>query len=236
MSWQHLCCLVSDKSCFDRKHALLQLDIYRPVYYILPMTQKTDTRQRLVDTAAELFHNQSYSATGVATICGQADVSKGSFFHFFHNKQELALAVMDQFRDQISQTLVARAFSPTIPPLQRLEKFVEELYVFQKAQTDKFGHLPGCPFGNFVMEQATQDEVLRQKAEGCLSSLVNYFRTAISDAVQSGALPPVDEQATAEAMLSYIEGIQLLAKARNDPGVIRRLGKAITSIRVPGEP
>jgi TetR/AcrR family transcriptional repressor of nem operon len=34
-------------------------------------------------------------------------------------------------------------------------------------------------------------------------------------------------------MLGYLEGIQLLAKARNDPELIRRLGPAVKSIRVP---
>jgi len=53
---------------------------------------------------------------------------------------------------------------------------------------------------------------------------------AVSDAVQSGAFPPVDEEATAETMLGYLEGIQLLAKARNDPELIRRLGLPFTHI------
>lgn len=140
---------------------------------------------------------------------------------------------MDQFREQISEALIAKTFSPKRPPMERLDRFVKELYTFQKAQTDKHGHMPGCPFGNLAMEQATQDEVLRKKVDGCLRSLAKPIRAAISDAVQSGAIPPVDEEATADAMLAYFEGIQLLAKARNEPELIRRLGPAMKSIRVP---
>ncbi|MBI3547108.1 MAG: TetR/AcrR family transcriptional regulator [Gammaproteobacteria bacterium] len=196
------------------------------------MTQKTDTRQRILDTASELFHTQSFDAVGIALVCDQAKVSKGSFFHFFGSKRDLALAVMDQFQSRIDASLIAKAFSSKYPPMERLDRFVKELYVFQKAQAEEFGHMPGCPFGNMVMEQATQDETLRRKADGCLRSLAKYIQSAIADAVQSGALPPVDEEATAEAMLAYVEGIQLLAKARNDPGLIRRLGPALKSIRV----
>jgi TetR/AcrR family transcriptional repressor of nem operon len=197
------------------------------------MTQETDTRQHILDTAAVLFHTQSYSDVGVATICARAGVSKGSFFHFFPSKRDLALAVMDQFRERIHETLIAKAFSPKRPPLERLDRLVKGLHAFQKAQTEEFGHLPGCPFGNLAMEQATQDEILRQKADGCLRWLASYVQAAVSDAVQTGAIPPVDEQATADAMLGYLEGIQLLAKARNDPELIRRLGPVMTSIRVP---
>ncbi len=197
------------------------------------MIQKADTRQRILDTASELFHTQSFDAVGIAAVCDQAGVSKGSFFHFFGSKRDLALAVMDQFQAQINETLIAKAFSSKYPPMERLERFVKELYVFQKAQAEEFGHMPGCPFGNMVMEQATQDETLRRKADGCLRSLAKHIQSTIVDAVQSGALPPVDVEATAEAMLAYVEGIQLLAKARNDPDLIRRLGPALKFIHVP---
>jgi TetR/AcrR family transcriptional repressor of nem operon len=197
------------------------------------MTQKTDSRQRILDTASELFHARSYDAVGIALVCDRAGVSKGSFFHFFGSKRDLALAVMDLFEERIDETLITKAFSPKLPPMERLDRFVKELYAFQKAQAEELGHVPGCPFGNLAMEQATQDEVLRKKADGCLRSLAKHIRAAVADAVQSGALPPVDEEATAEAMLGYVEGIQLLAKARNDPGLIRRLGPAVKSIRVP---
>ncbi len=95
-----------------------------------------------------------------------------------------------------------------------------------------FGHMPGCPFGNMAMELSTQDEVLRQKVDGIFRSITHYLRAAISDAVQNGTLPEVDEEATGEAMLGYLEGIHLLAKARNDPELIRRLGPAVKTIRV----
>jgi len=193
----------------------------------------TDTRQLILDTAATLFHTQSYSDVGVATICKEAGVSKGSFFHFFPNKQDLGVAVLEQFRENINATLVAKAFSSQYPPLERIHRFVDELYRFQKAQVEQHGHLPGCPFGNVVMEQATQDEVLRAKADGCIRSISNHFRTAVADAVQSGDLPPVDESATADAMFSYLEGIQLMAKSRNDAEIIKTLGAVVTSIQVP---
>lgn len=115
---------------------------------------------------------------------------------------------MDQLGARFGETLIPKAFASERPPLERLDRFVWELYSFQKARTEELGHLPGCPFGNLVMEQATQDDVLRQKIDGILHSIADHFRVAISDAVQSEQLPPVDEEATADAMLGYLEGIQ----------------------------
>jgi len=191
-----------------------------------------DTRQHILDTAATLFHTQSYGDVGVATICKQADVSKGSFFHFFPSKRDLGLAVLEQFRERINETLVTKAFSSKYPPLERLSRLVDELYLFQKAHAKQHGHVPGCPFGNIVMEQATQDEVLRKKADSCISSITAHIQTTLSDAVQNGDLPALDEKSTAEAMFAYLEGIQLMAKARDDAELIRHLGPAVKAIRV----
>lgn len=207
------------------------VDIDQPVYYIGHMT-KTDTRESILVAAGALFHSRSYASVGIAAVCARARVSKGSFFHFFPSKRDLAIAVMDLFRGELDQTIIAKSFSRTLPPMERLDCFIRELYAFQKAQAVDLGHVPGCPFGNLALEQATQDEVLRKKVDGCLRSVAKHIQTALSDAVISGEFPPVDTRATAEAMLAYVEGIQLLAKARNDPELIRRLGPALKSIQL----
>ncbi len=74
------------------------------------MMRKTDTRQQILDTASVLFHSRSYADVGIAAVCDQAGVSKGSFFHFFHSKRDLALAVMDQFRGN-------RSHPPALTPI-----------------------------------------------------------------------------------------------------------------------
>jgi TetR/AcrR family transcriptional repressor of nem operon len=43
---------------------------------------------------------------------------------------------------------------------------------------------------------------------------------------------PLDTAATADAMLAFLEGVILLAKTQNDPEVVRRLGPAITTLRI----
>jgi len=199
------------------------------------MVKEIDTKQNILDTAAALFYMQSYTAVGVATICKDAGASKGSFFHFFNSKQDLAIAVLDQFSGQLGASLVADSIASSLPPLERLDRFISMLYEAQKTYVEETGHLPGCPFGNVAVEQATQDEVIRKKIEECLAGLAQPLRNVVSDAIKNGDMPVVDVEATADAMLSYIEGIQLLAKARNDAEIIRKLGPAIKSIAIPVE-
>ncbi|MEW8500635.1 MAG: helix-turn-helix domain-containing protein, partial [Candidatus Thiodiazotropha taylori] len=59
------------------------------------MSIEMDTKERILATARELFHGRSYADVGIKEICSMANVQKGSFYHFFQSKQDLAMAVID---------------------------------------------------------------------------------------------------------------------------------------------
>lgn len=92
--------------------------------------------------------------------------------------------------------------------------------------------MPGCLFGNLVLEVSTRDEVLRAKLSAVFDKTRKRFEETLQQAVDSGALAPLDVNLTAQAMLSYLEGMILLAKSRNEPELIQKLGPAIKGIRI----
>ena len=51
------------------------------------------TRQTLRDAASRLWTERGYDAVAVSEICGQAGVSKGTFFYYFPTKDHLLLEV-----------------------------------------------------------------------------------------------------------------------------------------------
>ena len=66
-----------------------------------------ETRERLLETAARLFHEQGYAATGVATILREADANSGSLYHFFPNKDALLAGVLEWYRDHLEDDRAA---------------------------------------------------------------------------------------------------------------------------------
>lgn len=194
----------------------------------------TDTRQRILESARDLIYARSYSEVGVAAICDQAGVKKGSFYHFFPSKVELTLAVIDEFFVEFKEQIFSEAFSPALSPMSRFGKLAELAYRFQKDVADETGHTLGCPFGNIAVEMSTQDEQLRHKVAHIFSQMETHFRATLQDAVACGELEPIDIEATAKAMLAYAEGVMLMAKTRNDPEVVRELMPAMANIRIAG--
>ena len=52
--------------------------------------ESPSTRDRILETARRLFHEQGYHATGIATILREAGVNSGSLYHFFESKDAQA--------------------------------------------------------------------------------------------------------------------------------------------------
>ena len=194
----------------------------------LPM----DTKARILHVARDLFHGRSYADVGIKEICDLAEVQKGSFYHFFPSKRDLAMAVIDDMADDWAHGFVAEAFDRDLPPLERLDYLVDAAYYWQKAAKDLEGRMPGCLFGNLALEVSTRDEVLRAKLNAVFTKASSRFRETLEEAVEQGLVAPLDTEATAQAMLAYLEGMILLAKTRNDPEVIRDLGPAIKTLRI----
>ncbi|RDH88586.1 MAG: TetR/AcrR family transcriptional regulator [endosymbiont of Escarpia spicata] len=196
------------------------------------MNVEHDTRTRILSTARVLFHGRSYADVGIKEICDLAKVQKGSFYHFFPSKQDLAMAVIDDMADEWAHGFVAEAFDQNLPPLERLDYMIDAAYYWQKAAKDIEGRMPGCLFGNLALEISTRDDVLRAKLNAVFEKASRRFHEALDQAVELGEVPPLDCEATSAAMLAFLEGIILLAKTRNDPEVIRDLGPAIKTLRI----
>ncbi|MEW8191544.1 MAG: TetR/AcrR family transcriptional regulator [Candidatus Thiodiazotropha endolucinida] len=196
------------------------------------MSIAPDTKERILATARDLFHGRSYADVGIKEICTLAKVQKGSFYHFFPSKRDLAMAVIDSMADDWAHGFVAEAFDEALPPLERLDYMVDAVYFWQKAAKNLEGRMPGCLFGNLALEISTRDEVIRARINAVFNKASARFHQALEEAVENGEIPPLDTEATATAMLAYLEGVILLAKTRNDPDVVRSLGPAIKSIRI----
>lgn len=188
------------------------------------MAPGTDTRERLIATAAGLWHARSYADVGVSEICEAADVRKGSFYHFFPSKRDLALAVIDERWERLGLGAMAPILTGPLAPLDRLRALIERgLQMQAELRAAGDGGAPGCSFGNLAVELSTVDEVLRERLERLFGDWAALIRGALDDAVAAGEIHPIDTGRAARAMLAYIEGLAVLVKTSNDTGAIAEI-------------
>ncbi len=193
------------------------------------MAENTDPRERLLQVAFELIWQQSYGSVSVENICSRADVKKGSFYYFFPSKSDLAVAAYEEHWQQ-RRPVYDRAFSPLIPPLERIENYCNFIYEGQKEKLKKTGRVLGCPFSSVACELSTQDEKIRQKSQEIFERGCKYIENALTDAQKDGLIEKYDTVKKARAISSLIIGMLLSAKVKNDVEVLRDLAPCVMQL------
>jgi AcrR family transcriptional regulator len=78
------------------------------------------SRDKLIDSAIELFGSKGYEATSVHEICKNAGVSKGAFYHYFETKQRIFIVVLENWLEFIKEGVAAAiAAGGTVPDILR---------------------------------------------------------------------------------------------------------------------
>jgi AcrR family transcriptional regulator len=160
-------------------------------------------RQRILDTAAELFYRDGINATGVERLAAESSVSKRTLYQHFPSKT----AVVEEYLRGIEQTVVdATLNGPDASDQTPRERL---LAVFE-APTARGGPLRGCPFHNAAVEAAGTmpgiQEIVRASKRSFIDRLTEH-------AIQAGAADP---QLLGNELGVLYEGAAALATSLND--------------------
>ena len=131
-----------------------------------------DKRQRLVEGARLLLHQQGVEKTTLADIAQAADVPVGNVYYYFKTKDELVQAAIDANAHDI-QTMLA-SFDRHRTPKARLKALV-------RALTDQreVAALYGCPHGTLCSELNKRDDDLERAAGKLMQLLDRLGRAAV---------------------------------------------------------
>lgn len=174
----------------------------------------TTTEERLVETAARLFHEQGYHATGVASILRAAEANPGSFYHAFPSKTDLLRAVLDWYRDHLWPIVMGPVEEAQPDPIERV--FDVLAWYRQGLVASEFRI--GCPIGNLALELGhTIPEIrplLDENFEGWADAILGWLDEA-QDRLPAG----YDRRSLSRFVLTVMEGglMQARAAASIDP-------------------
>jgi TetR/AcrR family transcriptional repressor of lmrAB and yxaGH operons len=171
------------------------------------MPRKTDTRDRVLKTAAALFRSQGYHATGLNQVLAEGGAPKGSlYFHFPGGKEQLAVESL-----QLSGSELCEELKQT----QSLDEVIE-LLGRRLVESD---FQDGCPIATVALDAAGASEQIRQACDGAYVS----WELVIADRLERLGIE--NAQALATTVLAAIEGALLLARTRKDLAPLHRVGE-----------
>lgn len=173
---------------------------------------------------------RSYGSSSVDAICERADVRKGSFYHFFKSKSELAIAALEHLWETSSKPIIEEVFSPARPPLARFERLIELWYQKALDCQKNQGRVLGCPYFNLGAETASIEPEVTEKASEFLDRYQSYLEASLREAKENGQIDIKDPQVTAACIFSMMEGCSTQARIHNDPERVRHFADAFSRI------
>jgi AcrR family transcriptional regulator len=168
-------------------------------------------RQRILDTAAELFYRDGINATGVERLAAESSVSKRTLYQHFPSKTAVVEEYLRGMEQRVADTVIHSRDDLT--PRQRM------LAAFDSS-TALGETFRGCPFHNAAVESAGS---MPGVADIVRASKLGFADWLTELAGQAGAADP--RQLGNQLAVLY-EGAGALATSLDDPEPWARAKKA----------
>jgi len=188
-------------------------------------TNKSDARQRIVETAERLFYAEGVRAVGIDRIIAEAGVAKMTLYNHFPSKDDLILAVL-QYREAQVDEMFAKSIE------RHVRKGMDKLEAFFAALKDWFksSGFRGCSFINARVELADADhpaskfsaqhkekfyEMLKEIITECAGAkAAESLAPAISLMVEGAIVTAVMEQSAKPADVAKDAALALVAQSQ----------------------
>ena len=177
-----------------------------------------ESKLKLIEAATDVIRAKGYAATTVDDICHRAGVTKGSFFHHFKSKDDLAVAAATYFGEMSDDLFAAARYRKLADPLDRLLGYLN----FRGELLQ--GELPDytCLLGTLVQETYATHPHIRAACERGLSS---HIAELTRDVEAAKRLYAPKAGWSAEGVGCFIQaalqGAFIFAKAKQGPDVVR---------------
>ena len=172
--------------------------------------RKTD-REAVIDAALELFRTRGYHHTSVADIAAACGLLKGSVYHYFAGKQDIAAAALDRVIAESRQKIFGLANDPAAPPPARLQNLADAVERFFA------GRDGGCLMGSLALEVGDSIPEFGERVRRYFDDWKAALTTVLEGRYGAARAGELAEDAIARA-----QGAILLMEVTGDPAVFRR--------------
>jgi TetR/AcrR family transcriptional regulator, transcriptional repressor for nem operon len=177
----------------------------------IPTAKGRRTRERILQTAADLFHERGINATTVGDVLRASATGKGQFYQHFPSREALVNEVLERHR----------AFLAGAPPIRSWEDLRGWLLHYLQLQ-HSFAYQRGCPVGTAAYAlQPDQD-----RPRSTLKQIFDHMRQAIAaflaaeqeaGRLRAGAEP----RRLADFTVAAVQGAMLLGLLDRGPAPAR---------------
>ena len=189
----------------------------------------SDSRVRMIRTAARLFRAQGYAATGWRQVVTESEAPWGSQAHHFPGgKEQLGVEALGWAAAGFERAI--RSVFDGAHPADAVQRWTTAA----AAELASSGWRDGCPVATVTLETAHTSDAL---GAACATAL-DGWRTALSEALTARGLAEPAARSLATLVLAGIEGALVLARAERSGEPLETVGRELAALlrdRIPAE-
>lgn len=178
------------------------------------MTVSSDRRQDILQHASGLLRTRGFNAFSHRDLAERTGIKSSSIHYHFPTKQDVGIALICHYREDLSRTLEALN---GLPVAKRLAGFVAP-FVESAQAGDQW-----CLAGMLASDYNSLDDRLRSEVRRFFDVAEHWL--AEQALVLQPELSPNDAQGRAQSAMALLEGALLLARAQQDA---QRMHNALT--------
>lgn len=144
-----------------------------------------NTRQQIIDTAKDIMLGKGFAAVGLNEILKQANVPKGSFYHYFKSKEQFGDALLEDYLDGYLAYIDAKLSPENGSVKARLLAYFQNWLDTQTADTthDK------CLVVKLSAEVTDLSETMRITLKHGTDRIIDRIAECVQEGVYNGELP-----------------------------------------------
>jgi len=185
-------------------------------------SDRPGTRERILDSTAELFRRYGYTGTGLKQIVARANAPFGSIYHFFPGgKEQLGAEVIHRSGRMYEELLTA-----IVDAAPDLESGLWDCFLGAAAVLVETDYADACPIETVALEVASVNETLRLATAEVFAG---WTRAAVARFTAAG-VPAERAEDLALSVIALLEGAFVLARAAKDVQPLRAAGEAAVAL------
>ena len=145
----------------------------------------TDTRQQIIDTAKNIMLGKGFAAVGLNEILTQANVPKGSFYHYFKSKEQFGDALLEDYLDGYLAHIDAKLSPENGSVKQRLLAYFQNWLDTQTADTTQ----DKCLVVKLSAEVTDLSETMRITLKHGTDRIINRIAICVQEGIDKGEFP-----------------------------------------------
>ncbi len=177
------------------------------------------TKEHIILTSFRLFLEKGYKEVTMSALVKATGLSKGAFYHYFENKEQLFIETLDNLFFSISPFNKEMIINPEVTFYDYMQMYIDNVNKMSKMINSYIGEdAAGMGYYRLMLDIANYAPDFQQKIEDSNKNELIFWRKIVENGVKKGELRnDLDLEILANHFQWLQDGIALSTMLSSDP-------------------